>query len=230
MLTPIFPHLKGKLIMAYIRSFLRACVAVAAACVALCGTARATVIYDGNLTIRDTDPMQSWQLRLSHTPQDWSNSESFPGITDYGAPYFHYATLDLDVAALEAGSAYGQFLQVSFDSATTYTFLAAYLDSYAPTQWLGDAGNSGNSQNGTNPRFFQVVVPADHHLVLGLYQTAWAYGLGEPGGVLVEAFSDTMYSDLAPVPEPATWALMAAGLVLVSAGRKRAFHIGGYRH
>ena len=59
-------------------------------------------------------------------------------------------------------------------------------------------------------------MPSGHHLILVLNETA-ANGLNQSGNVLVEAFSDTNYTDL---PEPRTLELLACGLALLLAARR----------
>jgi hypothetical protein len=133
------------------------------------------------------------------------------------------------VGALGAGLgfSYGGFIQIDFDSTATTTFLSAYLDAYSPsnkaTNWLGDAGTSGNSF-GVDPLFFQVVVPSGHDLVLVFNETTTNAGLNLPGVVTVEAFADTLFTDLSPlsppsVPEPNTLSLLMCGVAFAAACR-----------
>lgn len=183
------------------------------------GLAQATTLYSNSISISSADPTQLGRLSRNGTPQDWSGGEAFPGVINTGTSY-HYTTLTLDLDGLIAGLGlgYGGYLQISFDSVAPNTFLSAYLDSYSAADkalnWLGDAGASGNFF-GTDPRFFQVFVQTGHDLVLLLNETASNGGLNAPGGLLVEAFQDTEYTDLSPsaaVPEPAM-----LGLVLLAA-------------
>jgi hypothetical protein len=191
------------------------------------GLAQATTISLNTLTIGAGDPTQSGRLSRNGVPQDWSGGEAFPGVINIGTSY-HYMTLDLDITALEAGFNYGGFIQLDFDSIPTTTFLSAYLDSYSPanmsTNFLGDAGTSGNFF-GVDPLFFQVVVPSGHHLVLVLNETATNAGLNLPGALTVEAFADTDFTDLTPastpVPEPASLTLLASGIALLARRRLR---------
>jgi hypothetical protein len=130
----------------------------------------------------------------------------------------------LDLAALEQGFVYGGYIQIDFDSPALTTFLTAYLNSYNPlnlgTNYLGDAGFSGNPFPG-DPLFFQVFVPAGNHLVLVLNESLTNGGLNLPGGLLVEAFADTEFTDLAAVPEPGTWALLFSGMAIFLTTRRR---------
>jgi hypothetical protein len=112
------------------------------------------------------------------------------------------------------------------------TSISAYDTSYSPNSalpnggldlnWLGDTGTSGNFF-GTDPLFFQVLVPAMHNLLLVVNNTAPGdLGVGDPFHLLVEGFIDTEYTDPAPppVPEPATMFLTASGLAVLAARRR----------
>jgi len=185
-----------------------------------CGAANATLIYSGSMTLTANDPTQLGRLSRNGIPQDWSGGEVFPGYSNTTTAYY-YHVLDLDLGTLESGySGFGRYLQIEFDSTATTTFLAAYLNVYtAPgqsTQWLGDAGSSGNFF-GTDPQFFQVIAPtASDHLLLVLNGTGTgaSNGLGLTGNVKVEAFTDTEYTDLTPnaVPEPGAWTLLMCAM------------------
>ncbi len=192
-----------------------------------CGLAEATLLYENPLTITGADPTQLGRLSRSGIPSDWSVAKPFPGVINPATSY-HYTTIDLDLDALEAPYvAYGGFIQISFDSDSINTFLSAYLNSYAPanlaTNYLGDSGFSGNPVPGA-PGFFQVIVPSTHHLVLVLNETTPNGGLNfVPTDLLVEAFTDTEFTDLIPraVPEPGTWVLLVCGVALLAARRSR---------
>lgn len=192
-----------------------------------CGAAQATLIFTDTTSVTAGDPTQLGRLSRNGVPQDWSGGEAFPGVLNPVTQY-HYTTLDLDLTALEAPYvAYGAFLQISFDSIPATTFLSAYLDSYNPldlaANWLGDPGTSGNFF-GVDPLFFQVVVPAGHHLILVLNETSGiGLGLDLPGDILVEAFADTEFTDLTPrpnAPEPRTLDLLVCGLAVLFAARR----------
>ncbi|RZJ40714.1 MAG: hypothetical protein EON87_17590 [Brevundimonas sp.] len=191
-------------------------------------TAHATLVYTGDMVVTASDPTQQGRLLRGGTGQDWSGGELFPGVNNAGAT-FHYSTLTLDFDTLIAGLGvdYGGFVQINFDSESADTFLSAYLDSYNPANkaqnWLGDEGSSGNIFG--NPQFFQVIVPFGHDLVLLLNETALGgFGLDVPGTVLVEAFSDTEYTDLAPrreLPEPDALALLLAAVAAAAVAARR---------
>jgi hypothetical protein len=194
--------------------------------VAACGAVQATEIASGTVQVSATDPLQLGRLSRDGVPSYWGDIT--PASTINNATSYHYKTIDLNLDALEAGYDFGSFFQITFDSTSTTTFLSAYLDTYTPANilanWLGDPGTSGN-YFGPDAITFQVTAQAGHHLVLVMNETTPNGGLNMPGNYLVEAFSDTEYTDLAvaAVPEPATWGLLIGGLGLVGvAGKRRA--------
>ena len=197
---------------------------------ALCATARATLILDVTSAITLTDPIQMGRLSRNGIPQDWADTETFPGVINPATSY-HYHTYAVD--ALTA--VLGPFMQITFDSISANTFVSAYYTSYNPnsvvggnlgfdTHWLGDAGLSGNSF-GVDPVFFQVAVPLGSSLIVVVNTTAAGNGgIGDPFHLLVESFTDTNFTDT-PVPEPSTYGLfgaaLLAGLCIWNRRRKR---------
>ena len=220
--------MKGFTTMISLRKFCRSSIAWIATLCLMCGFANATVIDTETLTLTSADPTQMGRLNRNGIISDWSGPKPFPGVVNPATPY-HYITCDLDVGALEAGLgfSYGGFIQIDFDSTAATTFLSAYLDAYSPSNlaanYLGDEGASGNFF-GVDPRFFQVVVPSGHDLVLVFNETTTNGGLNLPGDVTVEAFADTLFTDLsplspAPVPEPSTLSLLMCGIAFAAARR-----------
>jgi hypothetical protein len=132
------------------------------------GLAQASPVYTSTVALSGADAVQQGRLSRNGVPQDWSGSEPFSGVINTGLSY-HYRTFTLDMDTLLAGLTPAPYLQISVDSLSTTTFFSAYLDSYDPlnkaTNWLGDAGTSGNAF-GVDPLFFQVIVPTGHDLVL----------------------------------------------------------------
>ena len=219
--------MKGFTTMVSLRKFCSRSFVWMAAFFLMRGLAEATPIYMDTMTITGASPTQLGRLSRDGIASDWSAAKTFPGVINPTTTY-HYTTLDLDIAALEAPNSYGAYIQIDFDSVAATTFLSAYLDSYSPsnlaTNYLGDPGTSGN-YFGVDPLFFQVVVPSTHHLVLVLNETTPNGGLDLPGDLVVEAFTDTKYTDLSsgpnPVPEPATWQLLMSGMAILTARRFR---------
>jgi hypothetical protein len=188
------------------------------------GSARATSLLDVNDVVKLTDPIQLGRLSRNGLPQDWTGGEPFSGVINPATAY-HYLVFSVAVGITP-------FIQIEFDSVSTNTFISAYDTTYAPnsaglpnlgfdTNWLGDAGVSGNFF-GTDPLFFQVLVPQNHNLLLVINNTAAGnVGVGDPFHLIVEGFIDSEFTDPAAVPEPATLCLTAGGLVLALRRRYR---------
>ena len=178
--------------------------------IATTGAARATVILDLSSSLTLADPTQLGRLSRNGIPQDWAGGEPFPGVFNPATTY-HYHTYSVNVGLTP-------FIQIEFDSGTNL-FVSAYDTTYNPaalaTNWLGDPGLSGNFFPG-DPQFFQVIVPANHNLIIVVNNTAAAnVGVGDPFRLTVEGFIDTEFTDL---PEPATLFLCSGGLALLLVG------------
>ncbi len=127
---------------------------------ALLGTASAETLFDsGPSALTTSDPTQLGRLSRNGIVADWSSSEAYPGELNTTTAY-RYTTYDIAISDTP-------YIQISIDSLSANLFASAYLDSYSPTSketnYLGDAGSSGN-YFGTDPIAFQVIVPAGHHL------------------------------------------------------------------
>lgn len=177
---------------------------------------QAAVLLSTNDQITSADPTMTGRMTRDGLPSVWGTNKVFPGAFAT-TTIFSYTTYTIDVGYL-------RFIQVSVDDPFVGVFAAAYHTSFTPapgptaTNYLGDAGSSGNPFG--NPNFFQVEVPKNKDLVLMVLNVpALSSGLGVPYGILIEGFSDANYNE---VPEPATAALMAGALgILVVARRHR---------
>ncbi len=173
--------------------------------------ASATTITTFTSAIGTGSPTQMGRLSRSGVPSDWSAPKEFPGTINPTTTY-HFTTFTFTAADL----LFAPYIQIDVDSLISSTFFSAYLNSYNPANeaagYLGDAGGSGNIFK-TDPRAFQIVAPGDNNLVLVVNTTtAGLAGTLDPFTVTLEGFSDTSFDDIAPVPEPSTFALMGTGL------------------
>ncbi len=190
--------------------------AIAAILMAFSITGQAAVIFDTSSALTNTDPTQTGRLSRNGLSQDWSGSEAFPGVINTSTTYY-YTTYSIDVSPYS-------YIQIEMDSLSANTFASAYLTSYSPdsagspnfgfdTDWLGDAGSSGN-YFGTDPIFFQVIVPAGQKLALVVNNTgASGLGLSDPFHLTVEGFYDSNFDE---TPEPGTVFLIGGGLAVAS--------------
>ncbi|HWY44146.1 MAG TPA: PEP-CTERM sorting domain-containing protein [Candidatus Sulfotelmatobacter sp.] len=188
------------------------------ACVMFSSLAAAEEIFTTTDALTAADPTQLGRLSRNGLAQDWIGSEPFPGVINPTTTYF-YTAYEITVPTG------GPFLQIEVDSVSTNTFVSAYSGAYDPTNlatnWLGDAGTSGNFF-GTDPLFFQVIAPSSTIWLVVNNTGASGIGLGDPYTLTVEAFADTEFND-PPVatPEPASMLLLGTGLVGLIAVRRR---------
>jgi hypothetical protein len=187
----------------------------------------ATIFDSGLVAIAANDATQSGRLNRVSLPSDWSSAKAFPGVVNPTVLY-HYDTFVIPTVTFP-------YIQVTIDdvSGTAQTFASAYLGAYVPnatapnlglnTNYLGDAGGSGNYLGGTVPVAFQVVMPVGGTLVLVVNDASpIGAGIGQPFRLLVEGFADTSFSN---APEPATAGLLVAALgvggLILSRRKKR---------
>jgi hypothetical protein len=155
-------------------------------------SARAQCILNVASALTSADPVQLGRLSRNGIPQDWSDSEEFPGIINAAIPY-RYHTYRVTVRNTP-------YVQINFDSISANTFVSAYDSSYDPatglaTNWLGDAGFSANFPP-PSPIYFQVRVPQNHDLLVVVNNTgAGNVGVGDPFRLIVEGFADSEFTE-----------------------------------
>jgi hypothetical protein len=154
-------------------------------------SARAQCILKVASALAPVDPIQLGRLTRNGLPQDWSDGEPFPGVIN-AATQYHYHVYQVKVRNTP-------FIQINVDSVSPSTFVSAYDTSFDPamfaTNWLGDAGFSGNFPP-PNPIFFQVRVPQNHDLLVVVNNTGAAnIGVGDAFGLFVEGFADSQFSE-----------------------------------
>jgi hypothetical protein len=187
--------------------------------------ASATTITTFTATISMPDPTQLGRLSRNGIPQDWSGGEAYPGVVNTGVTY-HYNAYTLPNALFNIGAGlYDGFVQVEIDSVSANSFGAAYLDSYDPTNkatnWLGDAGTSGNFF-GVDPLFYQIYLPLGHNLILVFNNTGGSnLGVGDSLGITVEGFVDNQFNE---TPEPSSLFLLGTGVVAVGSRLRKRLH------
>ena len=172
---------------------------------------------------------QFGRLSRNAIPQSWAHTEPYPGynLATLNTQYF-YTTYTVSVGSLN-------YLDFIFDSTSLNTFFSVYQGNYDPTNlatnWLGDAGTSGN-YFGTDPIFVDVVAAMNSTVTLVVYNTAAnGVGINDPFTITTSAYPDSTFNsdpvELQPVrvPEPSTVLLLLAPLALF--GARRAIKRGG---
>jgi hypothetical protein len=170
---------------------------------AICSTGFAITLFDtGATSLVSGDPTQTLRLSRNNIPSDWSQNKAFPGTAGSGT--YHYHTYTIPASAFVTTP----FVQITNDDPTASVFVSTYLNSYNPasfsTNYLGDAGFNGGFAVLSETGFFQVQVPAFNDLVVVVNETATLNsGVGKPYRILVEGFTDTLYSNPStPTPTP----------------------------
>lgn len=168
--------------------------------------------------ITSTDPTMIGRISRNGVASDWSGPKAWPGLTATTTTYYYTEYVYPVITD-------GNYFQIEIYDPSTAIFASAYQDSFTPapgptsTNYLGDAGSSGGF---SGLGFFQVYVPTLSSLDLVINNvTALAGGVSAQYGITVEEFSDTMYDDPSPTPEPASIALTLAGLAAFVLARRR---------
>ena len=178
--------------------------------------AHSATLFDTVSQLNIGDPTQLGRLSRNGIPQDWAGSEPFPGVFN-PATLYTYTTFAINVGP-------SPYIQIDFDSVFTSTFVSAYQTSYLPgvdfeTNWLGDAGLSGNFF-GVNPIFFNVIAQPGSTLIVVVNETTGgtgpSSGIGAPFHLTVEGFTDVNFTD---APEPYSFLLCLGGLIALLARR-----------
>jgi hypothetical protein len=176
-----------------------------------CGVGSAATLLNVTDQLVGIDLTQMGRLSRNNIIQDWVGTEPFPGVINPTTAYI-YNTYSVNVGS-------NSFIQITIDDVSTNEFASAYLGAYLPnsagapnfgfdTNWLGDAGGSGNFF-GVDPRFFQVIVPPGSNLVVVVNNTTGSLAGAGTFNLLVEGFADANFDD---VPEPASVILMTSAL------------------
>lgn len=180
-------------------------------------SAHAVLLFDSGLTsLTASDPTQGGRISRNNVVSDWSAPKLFPGTINTSIAYHYHV---YDVAVTNA-----PYIEVTFDSPSTLPFAAAYQTSYnsasAATNYLGDAGSSGN-YFGTDPRTFQFIAASNSHVEILVNDTSTVNGgLGQQYRVIVQGFTDTQYGE--PTPEPATLCALGLGALAMFKRRRKA--------
>jgi hypothetical protein len=195
--------------------------------------ASATDLLDDPSTSITASNSQVEMGRLSRNgvQQTWdpatSGETSYSGEINAGSSYNY---VEFEFTPAEIGN--GKYIQIDISEPLAADLFASAWTSYNGSasvasgfDWLGDEGQSEDYAFGSipptpqDPHFFNVTVPAGDSLFV-VVNTTSAAALGEDFGIQVESFSTKQYDNgtpLPPVPEPTTWALLGAGVMVVGA-------------
>lgn len=184
----------------------------------------ASVAYADDLlfasgAVSATDPTQLGRISRNGVFSDWSAAKPFPGVINTTTTY-HYTDYFINVGVTP-------YIEITFDSVSPNTFVAAFLNSYDPTNigatYLGDPGRSGNLF-GVDPLTFQVFVPARETLVVVINNTAAGnVGVGDPFNLIVQGYLDTQFTS---TPEPSSLLLLGSGALGIAGLVRRKLYLG----
>ena len=207
-------------------------IAVGAGCLALGSLFSPVASATDLLNITDSIPTNSatemGRVSRNGVQQTWDPADNgetaYPGSINPTATYNYVA---YTFTAAQLGD--GQYVQIDFEEpngaadlfATAWTTFSGTASIASGAGFLGDAGSSRDfaftsiPPTPQDPRFFNVTIPAGSNLTV-VINTSAATGVGENYGLQVEAFSSKDYTDaiLGAVPEPSTWAMLGAGIVV----------------
>jgi hypothetical protein len=188
--------------------------------VLLVSVAHADNLFTTSGALTSSDPTQLGRISRDGIWSDWSAPKAFPGVINTTTTYY-YTSYDISVGVTP-------YVAITFDSISANTFVAAYEDSYDPTNlatnYLGDPGRSGNLFFGTDPLTFNVFVPLHHQLVVVINNTAaGGVGLGDPYNLYVQGFLDTGYTS---TPEPSSLFLLGSGALGLAGVIRRKLRLG----
>ena len=200
--------------------------ALAVGTVVVSSPACAVDVTSGSVALGSADSTQQGRLVRNGVPQDFAGDEQFPGENNLSTT-FAYTTKDV---AFAANAIQDVYYDITFDDVATDLFASAYLNSYDPSKkasnWLGDAGTSGNDF-GVDALYFDVMVPKGEKLLLVFNSAVPGLPTTSIGNYFVSAYSDAEYDEnfSSAVPEASTWLMMilgfgAVGGVMRSAHRK----------
>lgn len=168
----------------------------------------------------------SRQTTTIQVAQTWVGSETnYLGAAGPTSTYYS-ETFSFSAAQLNGN----QYVEITEDSANANTFVSAWAGGYnllasdtagaiatVKPNFLGDNAQSRNYgfTGLADPRYFQVIVPAGMNLTVVVTDTVANDAAGaQPFGLVVANYSDKEYTDAIAVPEPSTWAMLGAGVLL----------------
>lgn len=183
----------------------------------LASVAQADLLTTFTSSIAANDPTQLGRLSRSGIPSDWSAVKAFPGVINPTTVY-NYHTYSIN-------SGVTPYIFITIDSVPANTFASAYMPSYDPTNlatnYIGDAGSSGN-YFGTDPVSFEVFVPM-HTNFLVVVNTSSNAGIGQPFTITVQGFIDDEFT---PTPEPSSMLLLGSGVLGMAGVIRRKIKLG----
>lgn len=196
--------------------------AAAAFGLAMAAPASAMIVAENTTILLPTDDVVNDRIYINGgTPSSWTYIRPWPGLTPVDPGPHHFRNVPITFGPNAQQDVYYDIYWQNHTNLNPH--LVAYRDSFDPSDpSLNYLGDYGLTPAGGFDASFQVVVSAGHSLLLHFVQRGHA--LPSAFTYRVEAFSDANrnenFGDLAPVPEPATWALMIVGFGAVGAAAR----------